>query len=129
MVDDKNLGELVHAMTHVSGDFDVEIGLEALRETKAEPVGEPPMRPAAAPKIHKKIIRARKNNGGEWPPAGSIYSRVLEALEGGPKAPSELRDFLKASGFAASSVGSALNRLEKRAKVKANGDGTYGVAA
>ena len=122
-VPETSLGELISAVAK----FDSEITAMALPQDPApEPIAMPPV--VTLPrKPPKKIVRARKDNGGAWPPPGSIYSRVLEALEGGPKSPGELRDFLKASGFAGSSVGSALNRLEKRGKIKNDGDGAWSV--
>jgi hypothetical protein len=122
-VDAKSLGDVLGPIVDAMLEYSLEV-----TDSVPKPVGDI-LRPGAAPKTHKKIIRARKDNGGEWPPALSLYSRVLEALEGGPKTPSELRDFLKASGFSPSSVGSALNRLEKHAKIKNLGDGTWGTVA
>lgn len=78
--------------------------------------------PKAAPK--RKIKRATRNNGAEWPAPGSIYDVVLKSIKDSPKTPVALREVLKAGGFSPGSVNSALVRLDKAGKAR-NGEGGW----
>lgn len=80
--------------------------------------------PKAAPAPKRKIKRASPRNGAEWPAPGSIYDVVLQSIKESPKTPVVLREVLKAGGFSAGSVNSALVRLDKAGKAK-NGEGGW----
>jgi hypothetical protein len=138
LVKEENLTAVIAAM--MAAGMNQHLGTEILiteavkerdPETIADIARDLPMAPSApsAPATARPPkLRAKRGNGGEWPPDGSIYSIVLKALDGGAMTPSELRDVLKEGGFSPGSLGSALGRLEKQKKALRLDDGRWGPA-
>jgi hypothetical protein len=78
-----------------------------------------------APSPRRTVKRTKRDNGSEWPAKGSIYDVVLEAVQGRPMTPQDLREVLKSRGFSPGSVNSSLGRLEKAGKVQRDGAGAW----
>ena len=130
-VDLQDLSDVLGLVTSAAGrhKLDPRITLSLIPEPPPDEAADIVHRqhPAPAPPKARKQKRGQKGDGS-WPAPGSIYGTVLEALGDGPKTPNELRDVLKARGFSAGSVNSALGRLEKNDKAKRTGSGSWTAA-
>ena len=129
-VDEAHLSVVIGAYTEAGlrGEFDPEITLSLMSKFNApSPNPDPVSRdyPLVTAKLSKVRRPARGNGeGADWPKKGSIYDVVLQALQGAPRSPADLREALKDSSFSAGSLNSALGRLEKAGKAK-RGDGGW----
>jgi hypothetical protein len=119
--------------TEISADdlFDVILALTG-KAIHITPLEEPePEAPAASETPLANIPqeparkRAPKGNGDDWPPPGGIYATVLDALKEGPKTSPDLREALKAGGFAGGSLNSALARLEEQGRARKTDEGAW----
>lgn len=134
-VDLQDLSDVLGLVTSAAGrhKLDPRITLSLIPEPPPDEAADIVHRlhPAPAPPKARKQKHVQKHvqkGDNSWPAPGSIYSTVLEALGDGPKTPNELRDVLKARGFSAGSVNSALGRLEKNDKAKRTGSGSWTAA-